>query len=354
MSVKQGRREHIYELDYIRAISAILIVLYHYTTRYRESIGHIGTWPLEFPWGSWAVNTFFLLTGLLTVRNFKEGGLRFAFKRFARLWPAFAVSVLITTVFMAVLLPDRLRSVTEIILNFTMFPAYLGANPVDGVYWTLPLEIIFYFWMMIFMIGKNHRRLIWCLYGWVAVVLGLAVCDRIGLNAMPVNLLKLLFIPERAACFILGAAIALLNRKENLHLGVVLPLAALCVITLYLWLGWRVCLWTVAWAVVIFLVSTGKLRFAMKNTNVLHKCLLFVSAVSYTLYLLHQNIGFAIIRKLEQLGCDSQLWIFVPVALAFLLAAAVHYWVELPAGKWLLKKEAQLYERLHRKRLNHE
>lgn len=38
-------------LDIFRGISALLIVLYHYTTQYDKSIGHIGNYNLVFPWG---------------------------------------------------------------------------------------------------------------------------------------------------------------------------------------------------------------------------------------------------------------------------------------------------------------
>ena len=35
------KNEKIKELDFFRGIAAILIVLYHYTTRYNISFGHI-------------------------------------------------------------------------------------------------------------------------------------------------------------------------------------------------------------------------------------------------------------------------------------------------------------------------
>ena len=69
----QGVLKKIYGLNYIRGICAILIVLYHYTTRYLDIVydcgaekGHIGVW-----WGCWAVSAFFILSGLLTTLNIK-------------------------------------------------------------------------------------------------------------------------------------------------------------------------------------------------------------------------------------------------------------------------------------------
>lgn len=332
MGTECKRERHIYELDYIRAISAIFIVLYHYTTQYDTSIGHLSAWPIAFPWGCWAVNTFFLLTGYLTVRNFKEGGFTFALKRFARLWPAFAVCVVITSVCMALLMPERLRSASDILLNLTMFPGYLGAEAVDGVYWTLPLEIIFYFWIMVFMIGKRKRQAENLLLVWATMAVALNLCHWFEINAMPIKLLRLVLIPERASCFILGAALHLFhNRKWGKWLAI-----ALCILGTLIAQGLEVCLWTIAWAALIWAVTTGRLRFALKNSNILHKSILFLSGISYTLYLLHQFIGFAIIQKIEQMGAKSELWIFLPMAVSVILATAVHYTVELPVGRWLL------------------
>lgn len=67
-------KKRVAGLDYLRAVSMILIVLYHYTTRYQESIGHVAVWPFNVPWGCFAVNTFFVLTGYLTFVNLNRGG----------------------------------------------------------------------------------------------------------------------------------------------------------------------------------------------------------------------------------------------------------------------------------------
>ena len=91
-----------------------------------------------------------------------------------------------------------------------------------------------------------------------------------------------------------------------------------------------------AWGVLIWMVISGNIRFELKKENIMGKCLLFISAISYPLYLLHQFIGFAIIRKIEELGGVSQFWIVIPIMISVVLATVVHYWIEIPAGRWLL------------------
>lgn len=72
--------KRIQEIDYLRAVSMILIILYHYTTRYEEIIGHQVVWSINVPWGCFAVNTFFVLTGYLTFANLNRGGGRLSKK----------------------------------------------------------------------------------------------------------------------------------------------------------------------------------------------------------------------------------------------------------------------------------
>ena len=291
---------------------------------------------MAVPWGSWAVNTFFLLTGYLTVRNYKEGGIRFLLKRLCRLWPAFAASVLITSGCMAIFMPERLRSVVDILLNFTMFPSYLGAQAVDGVYWTLPVELTFYFLIMLFMIGRKEKRFVGCLFIWSAVALVTNLLLKLGVNNAPIKLLQLLLVTERAGCFILGAGICLANRRPAGKKWTVWLLFALAIISGYLSQGWRVCLWNIGWGGLIWMVTSGKITFALGEKNLLHRCLIFLSAISYCLYLLHQFIGFAIISHIEQAGGLSQVWIIVPIAISVALATLLHYFVERPAGEKLL------------------
>lgn len=66
----------------------------------------------------------------------------------------------------------------------------------------------------------------------------------------------------------------------------------------------------------------------------------FVTGISFPLYLLHQNIGMAILSHLRPAGLTSEWWILVPITVSILLAWAVSRFVERPAGKLLKKKRA--------------
>ena len=66
------KAEGIPALDIIRILSALSILLYHYTTRYDEVIGHTSDWRFLWPWGAEAVNVFFFLSGFLAIIHFRN------------------------------------------------------------------------------------------------------------------------------------------------------------------------------------------------------------------------------------------------------------------------------------------
>ena len=69
-----------------------------------------------------------------------------------------------------------------------------------------------------------------------------------------------------------------------------------------------------------------------KKTEKLKRLLvpfIFLSDISYVLYLTHQFIGFGIIRMMEMHGMIAEFWIILPIAHAILLATILHYGVEL-------------------------
>ena len=135
-------------LNYLRAISALLVVFYHYTTRYLDifynmgaEASHIGLW-----WGCRAVPVFFMLSGLLTIYNLKPETtiLSFETKRVIRLYPAYWVAILITTFTTYLFMPQLKVGLMPTLFNFTMLQGFVNITPVDGAYWTLRYEIWFY------------------------------------------------------------------------------------------------------------------------------------------------------------------------------------------------------------------
>jgi len=136
----------IKELDVFRGLAAISVVLYHYTTRYNKIFDSSYSVNLKYGW--LGVPVFFILSGFviyLTV-NKSEDALDFLKRRFIRLYPTFWVCLLITLgveAFTGYFINEI--SVKDILMNFTMFHQFFGFEHVDGAYWSLLPELLFYY-----------------------------------------------------------------------------------------------------------------------------------------------------------------------------------------------------------------
>ena len=59
---------------------------------------------------------------------------------------------------------------------------------------------------------------------------------------------------------------------------------------------------------------------------------MWLGKISYVLYLIHQNVGYVIISKLEVLGgANSVTVILIPLAVSICVSIVIHRLVEVPA-----------------------
>ncbi|UXP33549.1 acyltransferase [Reichenbachiella agarivorans] len=136
-------------LDAIRGIAALSVVLFHYTLNVRSEVesslfGHYYYLLLDdyFDLGKWGVIMFFMLSGMLIPYSIKGDTLLdikiFSIGRFFRLYPVYWISVLIGGVIFH-------KEISVILVNLSMFQQFIGIENVIGLYWTLQIELIFYF-----------------------------------------------------------------------------------------------------------------------------------------------------------------------------------------------------------------
>lgn len=58
-----GTKQRLTELDAIRGLAALAVLLFHYTTYYEHLYGHRGSGLPSFALGCHAVNLFFMVSG---------------------------------------------------------------------------------------------------------------------------------------------------------------------------------------------------------------------------------------------------------------------------------------------------
>src|SRR4051794_4426878 len=165
---KPGRRLGL--LDLLRFAAALAVVAFHFTARPNRSFGidvnevfpDLGTLTV---YGSLGVELFFIISGFVILASVwgRSTG-EFVASRVARLFPAYWCAVVLTAAMMLLFRPAVLgNSLTlgDAIANLTMGQSAVGARNVDGVYWTLFMELKFYLLVaLLALLGINRVRVI--------------------------------------------------------------------------------------------------------------------------------------------------------------------------------------------------
>ncbi|MDT7935254.1 MAG: acyltransferase [Sphingomonadaceae bacterium] len=329
-----GRRSRVVELDALRGLAALAVVLFHFSTRFQAVYGHSGPLGWSVPWGQYGVHLFFGISGFVIFMTLERTvrAMDFVVSRFSRLYPGYWAAILLTTA--AVQLGgmhDLQISLSDLLVNVTMLQNYLNARPVDGVYWTLAVELSFYVCMFgLWRVGLI-RRIEWVLIAWVGLKWAWAY--------LPLSYtLGQLLVQDTVPLFAIGISAYRIWSGERrwLEAG---PMAGLALLTSAA-LDPRP---VFAAALVIAAVFAA---FAAGWLGVLRaRPLAWLGSVSYALYLLHENIGWTVILRLEQAGAAPNVAVAAALALTGLLAWAVTRFIEQPAlqairAAWLRRKQA--------------
>ena len=336
-------REHIKELDLFRGIGAILVMLYHYTTRYEISFGHIGNYEIYVPWGDTAVSLFFMLSGFLIFITLREEdtALEFLHKRVIRLYPTYWAAIVLTTIFNIFLLPEKVRPFSTILINFTMVQRFFDIENVDTVYWTLYYELLFYIIIAIAIsFGKRKNikgisPIVWyILMGFVILF------SKIRLNHLDdkgIDWMSKLIMPRYIHMFIVGIMLYYLykNKKNFFAHGVIL----LCIYNHYINHDLEYTRFFILYILLFYLVVYG-----VRISTPLGRPIAFIAKISYPLYLTHQFIGCGIIRCMEAIGMTHEIFLIVPVAISILLAYLLHHFVEEPSARYFKRKRKMTVE----------
>jgi peptidoglycan/LPS O-acetylase OafA/YrhL len=294
----QGKAR-VNEIDLLRFVAALSVVLFHYTFRgyAADSLSEM-PYPALAPvakYGYLGVELFFLISGFVILMTASSGTLKdFTISRAVRLYPAFwqcctitfLVTVLAAPAGMSVTLPQYLA-------NMTMLSGFAGVPSVDGVYWSLFVELQFYALIAVVLtIGRIHQAQ-WFFLLWLVATLAMEAFPAPGK-------LRFVLIADYAAYFIAGAIAYLIWARGMSILRVAAFVAAwglaLCQSLESLpaieehyrtpMSGTVVAMTITSIFAVMFLVA------ARKTGALGRRRWLVLGALTYPLYLLHQNIGY--------------------------------------------------------------
>ncbi|MBX7547374.1 acyltransferase [Streptomyces sp. NPDC004232] len=336
-----GRASRLMALDGLRLVAALMVCLYHYTGRggtvsasWHGSPAHLfPTLSRAAVYGNFGVQFFFVISGFVICMSSWGRTLGDFFRsRVSRLYPAYWVALfLVTGASLAMPVVVHAVRLDEFLVNLTMLQQPMGAKRVLGVCWTLWVELRFYvlFALLVVVRGVTRRRVVLFACVWT---LAAVLCHSSGNE-----LLNQVIMPEYAPFFIGGLALYLIHRfgSDLLSWGIVAMswLLAQREATTGLW-GHHphrdpyvvILIVTIAFAAVA-VVALGWASWAR------WRWLVTAGALTYPFYLVHEHLGWFVIRVLHRsLGLGPWPTLVVTVLGMLALAWLIHRFVEKPFG----------------------
>ena len=331
-SLLEMMTKRVYELDLLRLFAALSVMFHHYCFRgYSADNMTVMPYPYLAPvarYGYLGVDLFFLISGFVIVMTTSKGSVRqFAISRATRLYPAFWLCCSLTFITTVLIGGGRYTATTgQYLVNMTMLGGFVGVSPIDGVYWSLFVEIRFYFLVFLILMSGMISKAKELLGIWLLVVIVLSIWQA--------KYISYFFITDYAPYFIGGAmfyfiyaegpslyksfttlasyAVALVKAvyrasatATHYHTSISPVLVAVMV---------------TAFFIVFALLSTRK------TSGVASPVYVVLGGLTYPLYLMHQNIGYMIFNLFyPAMNTHFLLWgtVWAMLLAAFLVSKVI-------------------------------
>ncbi|WP_051313415.1 acyltransferase family protein [Sporocytophaga myxococcoides] len=345
-----GKR--LQEFDALRGIACMLVVLFHYA-KYQYLDYGLG-W--KFRYGVTGVDLFFMISGfviymtLLKTQTIRD----FIYLRVTRLFPTYWLAVTITFLFciITVSYPER-TSILNYLLNMTMVPSWLSAPFLDNSYWTLLVELIFYAIIAFFYF---YFKTIKVLHKSITLLIILFVFNLVSIYTEHGQKIIFYFpIIMYWNLFLSGIVFYKMKFEGKssfiYHLIIILNLA-------FLFLTHEqggtamhhvsriehlVC--NIIFVILFYLLIYGKLAI------ITNKVMVFIGTISYSIYLLHQTIGYILIEKFYDIFKNSYISLILTLSIVFIISYLITNYFEKPFMQWSRNRSGEILKMEFLKRL---
>lgn len=321
------RTKRLLNLDLLRLLSAVMVLFFHYGFRMAISGEGGGTGFTEIAtfamWGEAGLMIFFAISGYVIAMSAEgRSPYEFAAGRIARLWPTFVLCATMTAVVLTLFPVPTLAPPTwpQWLAHLVIVSRALGQPFLDGAYWTIVYEIIFYGWIFIlsaFGLFQRHWRVI--LLAWLALSAGNELVFDSGV-------IRKLFITEYSGFF--GFGLVLFKLREDACRQDFCALAAAAI-----WASSAAFitepLFFEMYAVTrpdTGLMLMGPLSLAaviaavfLPPCRISPEIAIGLGGLTYPLYLLHQNIGYAIFANFAD---EANRWLMLALTIVGLVVVS--------------------------------
>ncbi len=335
-------RGRVEVLDLLRLLAVLAVVLFHYGFRGAAADGlTLVSLPDLQPvakYGYLGVQFFFVISGFVIAYS-AEGRTAsgFAIARIARIYPGFLVCMTATfLVTLAIGAPRFETSAAQWFANLFVVSPALRQPFMDGAYWSIVYELIFYGWVFLLMsLGWFRRHIDWIVIVW----LGVSIADTALVHS---GLLHRLFVTDQSAFFAAGLVLYEIYRgRRDRKVMLLLALTAVAAVDQALigaaWTRNHYAIELDNWVVAsICLGAIGAVWLAtrVRRLPLPAPLILAIGGLTYPMYLLHQHIGFMLFNRFEGYASPAVL-IVATVATMIALSWAIWRFVERPAQRRL-------------------
>jgi peptidoglycan/LPS O-acetylase OafA/YrhL len=342
------KKKRYKELDSLRGVAALLVVFFHFTMGRDEA-------ALGFRLGTTGVDLFFIISGFVillsleNVKNYKQ----FIANRVSRLYPTYWASVSFGFLLLIVIsiLKNNLDGIGIIpyLGNMTMFQFYLGIGDLDGPYWTMIIEMLFYI-VMVSLFHFNFLKYLDVIFIAVSILLVFAAnfaFDNIWIKRCFYWIPLLQFLPLFHAGTLFYKIASISVKKRNTKYYILIFICLLCQMFLFNYVGrsrsyinnFEYAIMLVIYFAIFTLFVNDKLSF------IINRSALFLGKISFALYLIHQRLSIAIINALQnRFHIDFWIASFVALSCSVTIAVIITELIEIPYSK---KMREKLYKVFH-------
>lgn len=334
----------------LRAVAALMVLVWHF----RSSVtGEFEASALNifFANGFSGVDIFFVISGFIMIYSTgdKPGGamsaVLFLIKRFARIWPLYAVGTLLYVAFLISLgwfTSEEYKKLLPSLMFYPVTPA-----PTLDVGWTLNIEMYFY---LIFAISLFFDKLRWYIAGiWITSTVLLqsqlsGFSEWVGESSLILPILNQAIhpcIPEFFAGMLLGKFF-MSNAFIRRDVGLVV---AGLLVTFALWQ------YLSSFSAKPGISGMGMGAVSLVAAFVIAEksgCgwrpgyfLMWVGKISFSIYILHTTVGLAVTRILNQHGMSDYThslgYLAFLIMIVFALSALSHEYIEVRLSQKLSK-----------------
>lgn len=330
----------IQELDSLRGIAALVVLIFHFSLLQPNLLAFT-------KFGVTGVDLFFIISGFVIIMSLEriQFGYQFVINRFSRLYPTYWTSVIFTFVIICInksffgFESQNSLPTSDFLYNLTMFQYYFGVKDLDGPYWTMIIEMLFYIVMGYLFLTKSLKSAVAILIP--LILLGTVLTEFHWFQPFSMAYFKNFPLAQSLPLFVSGILFyRLFTKDKRMLLNIFLIIGCYFLqVLLFTKVGranyyishpeYKAVL--AIYFGLFFLFVFGKLRFIVNRTT------LFLGKISFALYLIHQYFSiYFLIPNLQKIGINYYVAAFlIALPACILIATGITFFIEKPVGKWI-------------------